>query len=370
MRGWIRALGVAGIVAPLVAAGGSPLDRTAATALLDRYLRGDDQAVVDALSAESSLDDFLQQLKRDGPAWIDADGPAERNRRELTAATVALEAARAGEWRAWKLRITAELPSDAEGPRRPPVVTLYWKAPPLLLEWGCALIRVDHQPVDVRRDWFRASIAVAERAEDYEFLVGDTKLDELADKHIYEYNSDVILHARHAALAFPNEPRFKLAQAIAEELHDPPAAQKRYEEDLDDVDLRGEAAMRLGVMAYWQKADERALAQFAKTESLTRDPWVLYLGRYVTGLVEIRRHHPADAERAFRRALEAVPRAQAATVSLATLLFESGRRAEAGALEEAMTAGPAVADPWRGYADADDRFWPILIARLRKAIAS
>jgi len=29
---------------------------------------------------------------------------------------------------------------------------------------------------------------------------------------------------------------------------------------------------------------------------------------------------------------------------------------------------PRAADPWRGYAHADDRFWPLLIARLRAEI--
>jgi predicted Zn-dependent protease len=96
---------------------------------------------------------------------------------------------------------------------------------------------------------------------------------------------------------------------------------------------------------------------------------VLYLARYFTGLVQLRRNRPADAEIAFRRALEAVPRAQAATISLASLLFGSGRRDEASALAgEMLSADPSPADPWRAYADADDRFWPELIARLRREI--
>jgi tetratricopeptide (TPR) repeat protein len=352
MRIFRRAICVAGIVAGVVVVRGRADDRPPATALLDRYLHGGYDEVVAALSTDSSLDDVLSQLKRDGQAWIDAGGPAERDRRELTAATVALEAARAGEWRAWKRRVV--VPDHG--------TILYWNAPPLLIEWGCAQIRQGHQPKPIERDWLLASIAVSERAEDYEFMVGDRHLPE-------GYNSDVIQHVRHAALRLGDEPRVKLAQAIAEEYHDPPEAARQFALLQKDVDLRGEATMRLGVMAYWRKDDDRALDQLRKVEPITRDPWVLYLARYFTGLVQLRRNRPADAEIAFRRALEAVPRAQAATISLASLLFGSGRRDEASALAgEMLSADPSPADPWRAYADADDRFWPELIARLRREI--
>jgi tetratricopeptide (TPR) repeat protein len=352
MRAFRRAICVAGIVAGVVVVRGGADDRPPATALLDRYLHGGYDDVFAALSTDSSLDGFLSQLKHDGQAWIDAGGPAERDRRELTAAIVALEAARAGEWREWKLYVV--VPDTA--------TILYWKAPPLLIEWGCALMRQGHQPKPIERDWFLASIAVSERAEDYEFMVGQRHLPD-------RYNSDVIQHVRHAVLRFGNEPRFKLAQAIAEEYHDPPEAARQFALLQSDVDLRGEATMRLGVMAYWRKDDGRALDQLRKVESITRDPWVLYLARYFTGLVQLRRARQADAEIAVRRALEAVPHAQAATISLASLLFKNGRRDDASALVGRMlTADPPPADPWRAYADADDRFWPELIARLRREI--
>ena len=362
MRSFGRAICVAGIVAGVVVVRGRADDRPSASALLDRYLRGDYDQVVAALSTDSSLGDVLSQLKHDGQAWIDADGPAARDRRELTAATVALEAARAGEWREWKLRVGTGGERDADGLPAPGATFLYWKAPPLLIEWACALMRQGHQPKPVERDWFLASIAVSERAEDYEFMVGERHLPE-------GYNSDVIQHVRHAALRLGDEPRVKLAQAIAEEFHDPPEAARQFTLLKSDVDLRGEATMRLGVMAYWRKDDDRALEQLRRVEPMTRDPWVLYLARYFTGLVQLRRGRPAEAEPAFRRALEAVPHAQAATISLASLLFKNGRRDDASALVGQMfSADPAPADPWRAYADADDRFWPELIARLRREI--
>jgi Flp pilus assembly protein TadD len=118
-----------------------------------------------------------------------------------------------------------------------------------------------------------------------------------------------------------------------------------------------------------QRDDGRAEEAFERVESLTRDPWLLYLARLFRGGVLERRGRIADAERAYRGALRAVPRAQAASTALATLLFKQDRRTEASQLvEDMLAASPALVDPWRGYINADDRFWPVLIARLRQEI--
>ena len=74
-----------------------------ATTLLDRYAQGDFDGVVSTLAGIDDFGDIFNELKHHGPTWIEAGGPAERSRRELVAATFALEASRAGEWRHWKL---------------------------------------------------------------------------------------------------------------------------------------------------------------------------------------------------------------------------------------------------------------------------
>jgi hypothetical protein len=55
-------------------------------------------------------------------------------------------------------------------------------------------------------------------------------------------------------------------------------------------------------------------------------------------------------------------------MALAALLVRSNRQAEASALVDASLTEPLAADPWRGYAAADDRFWPELIKRLHADI--
>jgi Flp pilus assembly protein TadD len=142
-----------------------------------------------------------------------------------------------------------------------------------------------------------------------------------------------------------------------------------FEQLQDDPDVGGEATMRLGVRRFQMKDDDGAISTLDRVESRTRDPWVLYLARYFKGQAFERRKRTAEAERAYRGALAAVPFAQSASMALAALLFKNDRRTEASRLMDAMfAASPRPADPWRGYADADDRFWPVLIGRLRAEI--
>jgi predicted Zn-dependent protease len=128
--------------------------------------------------------------------------------------------------------------------------------------------------------------------------------------------------------------------------------------------------MRLGAMTLRSGNAEMGLTLLEKVESLTRDPWIIYLAHYFAGQASERLDRSPAAVTHYRRALAAMPRAQAASVALASLLFRTGERAEASSVIQAMLADGSVAvDPWRGYADADDRFWPQLIAALRREIA-
>jgi hypothetical protein len=205
--------------------------------------------------------------------------------------TLALEAARVGQWAEWKHREsypdlaktpsipgmhalgrTASVPPlrfvDENGRPYIPEI-LYWHAPPRLIEWGCELLRADGASPDaIERVWHLAALAVAQRSEDFEFLFSE------GVRWLYNPDSEVdhLVHAKRSA----------------------------------------------------------------------------------------------DAERAYRGALAAVPGSQAASVALAALLFRSDRRSEASELITSMLARhPPVADPWRSYAHADDRFWSLLITRLR-----
>ena len=365
----MRSFGVVLLALVSVLAGGRPAARTASVKdLLDRYLSGQFAQVVEAFTEEVDYGVILKELQRDGPGWIDAGGAPARERREIAAATFALEAARAGEWHEWKL-IQKQPQMCAGGECVQPPNVLYWKAPPLLIEWGCALLRKHSAPLPIERWWQLAALAVAQRSEDSQFLVGDTKIGRGIGAGEIVNTQDEIKHLDHVAARFPGERRFLLAQGIARDNDWTDDAEQVYRALENDPDVGGEATMRFGAMQLRQRRTDVALRSFEHAEQLTRDPYVIFLARYFTAQTLERGKHTEDAEEAYRGAVAAVPHAQSATVALAALVLRDGRPAEARRLVSGMlAANPPPLDPWRAYVHADDRFWPQLVGRLRAEI--
>jgi tetratricopeptide (TPR) repeat protein len=345
--------------------------------LLDSYKEGKFAAVVAELEGDIDFKELLKQLQDQGPAWIDAGGPGERERRELVAATFALEAARADEWREWKFiwkqppicASDAGAGADSKGGCINPLSVLEWKAPPLLIEWACRRMRKDETPRPIERWWQLAALAVAQRSEDGQFLVGDTSIGlGVGSGEILNAQLE-IKHLEHVRKRFPEEMRFMLAEGIARDRFWQDDAMQAYGALYNDPVVGGEAMMRMGVMLLQMGRREDALKHFDRAESLTRDRYVIYLVKYFRGRIAESQRNGEEAEAAYRAAVAAWPRAQSATLSLASLLFQNGRRAEAQALAASMLeANPQPIDPMREYVHADNRFWPLLIGKLRTEI--
>ena len=295
-----------------------------------------------------------------------------RPQRELAAATFALEAARIDEEREWKLtqRQPAMCVNGDHGPECfQPMNVLYWQAPPRLIEWGCSLLRRHQAPLPVERWWQLAALAVSQRSEDPQFLVGDPKIGLGIDAGEIGNSNAEIKHLDHVSDRFPAESRFLLAQGIARDRVWPDDAAKAYGALERDPDVGGEAVMRFGAMQLRQRRYAAALVNLDHAETLTRDPYVIFLARYFKGRVFDEQKDPKKAEAAYRGATAAVPHAQSATLALAALVARGGRRAEAQQLvRDMLAASPPPLDPWRRYVHADDRFWPQLIGRLRAEI--
>lgn len=349
--------------------------------LLDRYASRQFDAVVAELAGLEDYGELLEQLRRDGPAWIEAGDPAARARRELAAATFALEAARAGEWLEWK--ILQRQPNPCLTDYCPPKNVLYWKAPPKLIEWGCELLRRRPVPLPAERWWQLAALAVAQRSEDPQFLIGDPYIGRIGMET--GNTQDEIKHLDHVTPRFPNEMRFVLAQGIARDRDLPEDATRAYRALENDPDVGGEAMVRFGAMHIRPRASfitpttavpiERnvavALRAFERAEEITRDPYVMFLARFFRGQALEREGRLPEAERAYRGAAAAVPHAQSAALALAAIVLRTGRRAEALQLvRDMLDAKPRPVDPWRTYIHADDRFWPELIGRLRAEIGA
>ena len=339
-------------------------------AQLDRYLAGEFDAVAAELAAVRNFDNLREDLERHAPAWMTAAGDGERARRQLAAATFALEAARAAEHEEWKWV------QQIRGVKPPQPPALWWKAPPRLIEWGCEVIRTGQVPPAVERVWHLASVAVAQRRSDYEFLIG-SPWEERGDP------KQEIEHLSHATFRFAEEPRLILAQAIAIEWRTWPTtarhartavigltqAMSAFERLTRDPIIGAEASLRLASLRLRGRNLTGAIELFDRVETMTRDRYLIYLARYFRGQAQERQKRPADAERAYRGALATIPKAISATMALAAMLARDGRTSEASSLvEAALTASPPPLDPWRAYAAADDRFWPQLIRRLRAEI--
>lgn len=360
MRPWpllTRRLGLAVLLAALTIVRPHAA-HTSVTTLLDRYSEGHFAEVIRTIEADRDYDDLLKKLQKDAHGWIDAGGPGDRSRRRLAAATLALEAARAGTFDDWKLvRNFMRLEF------------IYWKAPPKLIEWGCRLLGEAGPPTESERLWHLASLAVAARAGDFEFLIGSP----------WEARGnprDELLHLEHSADRFPHERRFALAQGIAIEwrLFPSPrsgAAEARQVFDTlsPEPGVGPEARVRLGHMLLRAGNLSQALVTLSSAAVHSSDPYATYLAHYFRARVFERQRLPSEAEAAYREALAVVPGAQSSSFGLAALLAARGKRAEAAALvDAALTADPRPVDPWRAYGEADARFWPELIARLHAEI--
>ena len=125
----------------------------------------------------------------------------------------------------------------------------------------------------------------------------------------------VLQHARHAQLRFPRERRFNLADGIAEEWRNVKLARSIFERLQDDIDVGAEALVRLGVLAWRERDYGRAATVLKRAEGRTLNAWLLYLARYFGGQTAAARRDPAEAVRLYRLALDAMPRAQSASVA-------------------------------------------------------
>ena len=395
----VRLILVAALLACGVIVAGTFASTASTLTLLDRYLAGSFDEVVRGFDDTTNYDRLYKDLVRDGAAWIAAGGEAERARRELAAATFALEAARADEWYEWKWIQSQPSGSPA----------VWWKAPPLFIEWGCEIMRKSDPARPIERIWQLAALAVAQRSEDGQFLIGDTEVDPgdraaaLAAaakanaaapvpapaapipagpvkgqpplvhgqrRHPEEVVNvqKEIKHLMHVTERFPAERRFMLGQGIARERFTPEDALSIYISLADDPWVGAEARMRMGGILLRRGRVPDAMIQFDRVERMTRDSYVLYLTRLFRGQAFLRLKQEDNAMTALRGAVAVRPGMQSASVLLAELLIKNDLRAEAQRLMAQVLASAGSYEPYLEYMHADDRFWLQLIERLRGEI--
>ena len=383
----VAALALTGAASSIAA----PQDRHRVVELLDRYDRGEFDAVVQSLVTAREVEGLRKDLEKSGLKWTMAAGPAAEPRRRLVAATLALEFANA--------RLEDE-----------------WQKLRSLVEWGCELLRRG-PPSDSERTWQLASLAVAQGALDSHILF---KLSGPGKS----YN-----HLAHARERFPDEPRLAFAERFAvtrmvagrgelsleagqepdADRMTPPAlggagrvivmpsspgsavdsmsseirarqnqadarmaretSLRRLRALFDDPVMGPEAALRAGHVWLIGLELEPALEAFQVARRGSSNAYVTYLAHFLRGRVLERLERPEEAERAYAAAADTIPFAQSAALARASLLMRAGRTAEAHALTRAsFDAKPRPPDPWRLFPYGDYYRWPALIAELRRAM--
>jgi hypothetical protein len=373
----MRAVACAAWVLCVLAAGVRAADRAqpaipSVRELLDRY----PSITVDfrsLLETERDLEQFRERLTREADAWIRTGDAEHRRRREIAAAALALEVAHASFDVAW-----------GEGRR--------------LIEWGSSMLRKTPMPDEGERLWHLAALPLIQGAFDYKLMVqqkDDVWIARFANEPRLLFALVVMLEGD----TWPEPPRgepweeddkklessFNMAQAqrarrttTTADVRARAFEHRRREnmrrvitllEDFSNsIELRADALLRLGVLHLRMRHRDVALDQFADVVRLTGEPFLVYLAHFFTGVAHEQAGDRTEAIRAYRAALAAMPRAQAASLALASLLFLRDERDEASRLVDSALSLPVASDPWRSYQSGDFRLWPERIAALRKAL--
>ncbi len=435
-RGWPSCPRLSHLLAACVlvmSATAAPAAAPSLEELLARYDQGDFEAVVRALAAlpsgpsatpkraeEIPVDSLFVEWLTVAPRWIAAGGAEATGRRQLVAASFALELARARTDSAWYLRYP-------------------------FVAWACDLLRSSPSRTSGHRWWYLASIGVMQEADDWAHVAGG-QWTQIRALHFRRRTPKQFLgradqeeaidgHLSHAKASFPEEPRWLLVAAQFEEsrtfleeamatgisghqtspaeleamaaalkgervdrsnrspnllfaksaLHRAGLVQSvaaRYEALGVQAPLRGDAALHLGFLRIRFEDWDAALRYLADVPTLTTEPVAVAMSHHFAGWVYQQTNRRAEAIAAYRRALALAPRSRSTSILLAAQLAASGEVADAyQTLHEAHEARPAPAifppapssaqpplDLWPMYPRGDAALVPAYLTRLREAL--
>jgi hypothetical protein len=315
--------------------------------LLDRYQKGDFTSV-SQLTTTTDPTQLQSSFIGAAESWI-ARNPSDVVNRRLVATAFAIELAHA--------RLAVDNP------------TLI-----VLLEWGKKEWRKG-APSAAERVWTRAAVALVERGGrvSEERSKGDDPMSKILRSNGRLPWSDAFIG--DAAGRFSDDARLQLARMLFVRggLKGSATPLERLAED---PEIGSDVLVQLAMYSFHdsKQGDKRfeevkRLADQALRRAV--EPWTIYLAHFLAALSNENQGRAQDAIREYLAALDAVPRAQSASLALAQVLLH-GTQADTDAAVALVTRSlaerPDGEDPWRVFEYGEYIRWPVLIADVRKAI--
>lgn len=341
------------------------LQEPSTAGVLDRYAAGRVQEAVMAVATIPNLTLFTARYPSEALAWIGAGEDAVRRRR--AAATFVLELTR------------SRLDSD-------------WRLLRDLIEWTCADLRAAGPVDDFERAWHDAALALAGRARDRIWLLGEVPYLPGQKPRRLPVGANSPAHLLHAAERLPESSSIRLEWIMAwtwgrdreptrnVEAGRIPVVLGRRERQLDavaalkpltdDPVIGAEASLRMASLQFLLNDHPGALATASGIAATAAPPAVRYVAHVIAGRALDETQERDRAREAYERALTAVPGAESASLALAALRLTTGDGAETSALiDRALVRTRDGDDPWRLFLYGSFRDWPARLRALRTEVA-
>ena len=363
----VVAVGVVALITSGLRAGPAPAPSL--PSLIESYASGAfDEAVRQATSDD--IGRWRVPFVRDVPAWIRSD-PERMEFRRAAAAAFLLEVAQ------------TRLESD-------------WGRLADLIEFTCADLRIGQPKPAFELAWHRASIALAGRARARQWLLGEYAVlphQQPIRRPPQSRPDPNPKHLTHALERFPDDPQLQLARIVAwtwgrddeptrnvpgffddfpprgARTNAPREAIHALEALVDDSVVGAEASVRIAQMQIVARDTEAAL-RWADRAEAAPSAAVRYLALYLSARALEALNRPDEAIRKYQAALAVVPRADSATIGIATLQFVRDERESAIGLMHQTFDQSSVLDPARLIGYGNFMHWTQLRDALRAQLTA
>lgn len=331
---------------------------------LDRYLAGQFDAAVRLAAATPDVEVLRRRLPDAARDWM-AREPAQSKERRAAVAGFILELTH------------ARLETD-------------WGRLRDLVEWACDQLRRPGPSDRFERAWDEASIALASRARDRQWLLAFPTLPERqgvrAPRGLLGASPGHLIHVRQR---FPDDASFRLAHVVAWTwAHDaeptrnelprlriasaPPqqlAALDTLEALTHDPSVAAEALIVAGRLLFSSRRYQDAWRSFDAAAPVARDHTTRYSAHFWAGRTLETLGRPKEAARAYLEALAALPSGESATLALASLDFADNRYSDAiSRVNERFGHAEESIDPARLTGYGSFIRWPALKAAMRAEV--